>query len=394
MALFSRRLLRDECGVIIDIGSGSVGVAILVSRNIEEKLDVVWTYREFVVIRSRQDVQEAMRDINTALVNAMLELGSNGLKALHAYDPKLGIAIAQVALCAPWAYTVTKTINYEDEHPFEINNALITQLVQTARQQTNETKVDDQFFKDLGLRLITEDTLNVQVNGYTVKDPIGQQGRALTISHISALAREKILQTVDDSLDKILPKAEREFYSFIYLYYRTLDNLHPDTSEICIVDVTNEATEMGIIRDNILKHTSYIPFGMYTLAREIAETCGITKEEAYSYIKNGRSITDGAFSKDKTDQVVTIFETYEAKVAELFAQTGDTLSIPKTLFLHTSKETEEFFTERLSNAAKKATSSSHTVHHFTSELLTGIDLEDTALGMSAYTFHLRERFID
>lgn len=393
MGLLSKKYLGDECGVVIDVGSGSVGVAIVVSRNIEEKLDVVWSHREFVLIRDTNNTNETLKDISTALVNALLELGNSGLKALHEYDSKLKPTIIQTSLCAPWAYTVTKTINYEAEHPFEVNESLIKELISTAQKQTMSTVIDNKLFEDLGLRMITEDTLNVQVNGYTIKDPIGQEGRTISLSHISAVAREKILVTLEDSLNKIIPKATLECYSFMYLYYRTLDNLHPDTSEICIIDVTNEATEIGIIRDNILKHTSYIPFGMYSLAREIAIVCDIPKEEAYSYIKNGRHISEGSFSEAKVKEVELVYEKYEDKIAELFGQTGDALSIPKTLFLHASKETEEFFGEHLKNAAKKATSSSHTVHHFTSEILEGVDMEDTALSMSAFTFHMRERFM-
>jgi len=394
MGFFSHKLLGDECGVVIDVGSGSVGVAVVVSRNIEEQLDVVWSYREYVIIRDRHDSNDSLRDINTALVNTLLELGSYGLKALHTYDADARVRIVQVAFCAPWAYTVTKTINYEDEHPFKIDNNMLSDLIKTAKQQASETKINDTLIADLGLRIVTEDTLNVQVNGYTVKDPIGKEGRTLSISHISAVVQEKVLVTLEESLDKIIPKAQREIYSFMYLYYRTLDNLHPDTSEICIIDVTNEATEVGIIRDNILKHTSYIPFGIYSLAREIAAVCDIPKEEAYSYIKNGRAIDSGAFSKQKMNDVQHVFEKYEDRVAELFLQTGDTLSIPKTLFLHASKETEDFFVEHLMKAAKKATTSHHTVHRFTSELLGGKAIEDTALAMSAFTFHMRERFIE
>ncbi len=197
--------------------------------------------------------------------------------------------------------------------------------------------------------------------------------------------------TLEDSLQKIVPKAEVEYFSFMYLFYRTLKNLHPDTSEICLIDVTNEATEIGIVRDNILKYTTHTPFGMYSLAREIAEICKIPKEEAFSYLKSGRDLQDGSFTEQMLAEVDIALNAYEDKIAELFKQTGDTLAIPKTLFLHTAKATEEFFSKHLKNAAKKATTTNHSIHLFTSEVLEGIDIDDTALGVSAYTFHTRER---
>ncbi len=392
MSLFSVKPLLNECGIVIDVGSASVGVAIVYSENIDQKMEVIWSHREYELIRDVKGDAESVKEISTVLVNALLELGSNGLKAVHQYDPKLPIRYVQVAICAPWAYTVTKTINFEDEHPFEVDKELIGELVKNAKKQTQETTLGGEILEGLGLRTIAEETVNVQINGYSIREPYGKKGRSISISHITAVANEKILTTLEDSLQKILPKAKIDCFSFMYLFYRALKDLHPNTSEICLIDVTNEATEIGIMRDNILKYTTHIPFGMYSLAREIALACDIPKEEAYSYIKDGRDITKGPFSQEKIAEVEKVFEAYSEKLAELFAQTGDTLSIPKTLFLHTSKNTEEFFSKHLKSAAKKATGTSHSLHLFTSELIGNVAVDDTALALSVYNFHTRELY--
>jgi hypothetical protein len=177
----------------------------------------------------------------------------------------------------------------------------------------------------------------------------------------------------------------------MHLFYRVLKDLHPDTSEICLIDITDEATEIGIVRDNILKQTTHVPIGMYTLAREIASACNIPKEDAYTYIKDGTVV-----QTDKNAAAIEgIFASYESSIAELFSRTGDSLSIPKTLFLHTAKTTEDFFAKRLKEAAKRSTGSTHTVHLFTSELLGDTAMEDTALALSSYYFHTREKhFLD
>lgn len=392
MSLFSPKLLPVECGAVIDIGSGSVGVALVVSNNVTDEMEIIWSHRDHMLIKDSAHAEESLRDICTTTINALLELGSNGMKALHAFDPSVHVRHVQVAICAPWSYTVTKTINYESEHPFEVNRQLIAQLVETARKQTMETTLDGKLVSDIGLRMITDATVNVQLNGYSVQEPSGQEARTVQISHISALAEEKLLQTVEDSLEKIFPKATVSYFSFMYLFYFVLKNLHPDTSEICLVDVTNEATEIGIVRDNVLRYTSHTPFGVYSLSREIAMATNVPKEEAFTLIKNGQEDLQNHFSESKREEVEHIFEMYEEKIAELLRHTGDSLSIPKTLFLHTSKRTEEFFALHLKNGAKKATTTQHAVHHFTSELLGDRELEDTALGVSAYFFHTREHY--
>ncbi len=394
MSLFSSKVPPTECGAVIDIGSGSVGIAIVVSNNETDVMDVVWTYREYMRIKDTAHAEESLRDICTTVVNALLVLGSTGLKSLHAHDPHMRIRHVQVALCAPWSYTITKTISYENVHGFEVNRPLMSQLIETARKQTLETTVDGQLVSDLGLRMITDASVNVQLNGYSVEKPEGKTATAIELSHISAVAQEKILLTLEDSIHKILPRVTIEYYSFMYLFYRVLKDLHPDTSEICLIDVTNEATEIGIVRDNVLWHTTHTPFGMYSLAREIAVATGIPKEEAFATLKNGEEELKAHFSDSQFAEVMDISDAYEAKIADLFKRTGDALSIPRSLFLHTSKRTEEFFAKHLKDGAKKATSSNHTVHHFTSELLGDTKMEDTALALSAYYFHTRESYAD
>jgi hypothetical protein len=389
MKLFSSKTLQSECGVVIDIGSGSVGIAIVMSPAEVGDMEIVWSHREYKLIKDTATKQEAIKELNTTLVNALLELGSNGLKTLHTAYPKVVPKYVQVAISAPWSYTITKTIQFEDEKPFEVSASMLDQLVETAKKQTLESTLDGSLIEELGLRMITDETVDVQLNGYSVYDPIGRKSKTIVLSHIHAVADRKILENVEDSIQRILPKAQVEHFSFMHLFYRVLKDLHPNTTEICIIDITDEATEIGIVRDNILKQTTHIPVGMYSLAREIAKACNIPKEEAYTYIKDGSS----ALTANNAAAVQEIFAAYEAEVAELFSRTGDALSIPKTLFLHTAKTTEDFFAKHLKDAAKKSTGSTHSVHQFTSELLGEATMEDTALALSSYYFHTREKYL-
>lgn len=392
MSFFKEKSPEVRCGAIIDVGSGSVGIAVVVSESLTGKLDIVWSHREHMLIKDIQGNHDLLKEINTTIINALLELGSKGLKTLHEFNPHLKIEYIQSTISAPWSYTVTKMINFEDEHPFDVTKELIDQLVDTAKKQTLATVLDGKVMEDLGLRMITDETVNIELNGYTVKKPIGNNSRSLSLAHISALTQEKLLLTIEELQEKILPKAEVEHYSFMYLFYQVLKYLHPDTSEVCLIDVTNEATEIGIVRDNILRQATYTPFGLYSLAREIAVVCNIPKEEAYAMLKEGTEITKSAYGKEKREEIQKIFDVYEDKVSEIFKNTGDSLSIPKTLFLHTSQNTEAFFLEHLKKAAQKATGSTHTVHLVTSELLHDKQMNDSALALSAHYFHTKELY--
>jgi hypothetical protein len=105
-----------------------------------------------------------------------------------------------------------------------------------------------------------------------------------------------------------------------------------------------------------------------------------------------------ADQKDKLDVVLT---TFQKKLVELFYETGDTLSIPKTIFFHSSHLYEPFFETHIRQAAKQATMTTHWLHPVTTDLLNKTYSEserkrllttttDTALLVSALFFHTRQ----
>ena len=59
-----------------------------------------------------------------------------------------------------------------------------------------------------------------------------------------------------------------------------------------LVDITNEGTELGIVRHNALQYSTHIPFGRASIAREIAAaTASSTYTMLFQYIRTLRMQT-------------------------------------------------------------------------------------------------------
>jgi Tfp pilus assembly PilM family ATPase len=103
----------------------------------------------------------------------------------------------------------------------------------------------------------------------------------------------------------------------------------------CLVNITYEATEIGIVRDGTLQYATHTPFGSFSLAREIADITSVPLLEAFQSLHNE---TPYAFMQNLPEsqkaEVEKVIEAYTARVADLFHETGDDLSIPKQIFLH------------------------------------------------------------
>tara|TARA_B100000745_G_scaffold233913_1_gene157523 strand:+ start:358 stop:1551 length:1194 start_codon:yes stop_codon:yes gene_type:complete len=388
---FGSHVPERECGVIVDIGSGSVGAALIVSEPDQEKPLFLWSGREHVVLGNSETGEVALRHINTALINVFLQLGSAGMKQLHEHDAGLKITHMQVAISAPWAHTVIKRVNYTDEHPFAVTPELLEELSNTAEKQATEAILKNTLLQENGTVVLDNKPIGVITNGYNVPHVTNAQTRELSLAHLSALAQKRTLEIVEDSKNKILPKTTLYTHSFMYIYYEVMQQSVPDTKEACLIDITSESTEVGIIREGLLTHVTHMPYGTYTLAREIATACNIPKEEAYTYLKGGKSFVDTKLSKAKKNDITIILTAYEERLAKLLQSTGDILAIPKSIFMHTDVHTEKFFKHHISEASKIATGMEHVIHLITSTFLKTDGTHDSALNLSGIYFHQKHR---
>jgi hypothetical protein len=165
------------------------------------------------------------------------------------------------------------------------------------------------------------------------------------------------------------------------------------------VDVTYEATEIGIVRDGTLHYCTHTPFGSFSLAREISAVTDVPLHEAFGYLHTDTpfAFMDRLNASQKAE-VEEILEQYTSRLSDLFHETGDQLSIPKRIALHADLKSEPFFLDLVEKAAKRTIKSSANITPISREILRQTyepdalsqiakTSTDTALLLSALFFH-------
>jgi cell division ATPase FtsA len=392
MSLFGGKRLGGRYGVLIDVGSGSVLAAIVHSKQREPHPKVVWSHREHAPLRNIDSLEQSSKAVMTALINVAMRLDAEGRKALHDYDSAAKISSLQCGVSAPWSYTVTKTVNLKQDTPFRITEQTIEDLEQTVEEKILADLRDNDVLQELNLEIISQTTSGMQVNGYTVKYPIGEEATLLQLSHTSAVSQRYLLDSLVELRDKVFTDTSIETTSFILIFYEVVRSLLPAAKDICLVDVTYEATEIGVVREGVLNYATHIPFGSFSLAREISQASGIPLHEAFAHLH-----ADTPFSfmdklpKEQRKEVEQIFEAYVARLADLFKETGDALLIPKQLCLHADKNSEGLFAELVERAAKRNLKKNPHISQL-SNLLSELPPErspDCPLIVSARFFHTK-----
>lgn len=381
-------------GALIDIGSASVLVSYVASKPGEPVPLIVWSHREHLPLRENADREQLAKNLSTAFINASLLLETTGRQVLDQAIPgHPRPAFLSVTVAAPWSYTVTKTITYQADEPFAIDRDLISELQRTAESKIMHELKEHEVVAELGLEITAKATIALVGNGYHLDEARGQTAKNLSLARSNALIHGYLATAISQAHEKLLPEATSHVSSFMLGYYLTTRGLYPERSEYCLVDITYEATEIGVVRDGVLQYCTHMPYGAFSLARDISAATQIPLVEAYSLLGN-----EAYQATEKTQgNLNNLYQAYEVKVTELLGETGDALSIPKTIILHSNSETEGFFSERLKAAASTATHSTHQVITVSRDIINRFytpeatkDLytrHDTALLISAQFFH-------
>lgn len=399
MGFFSGRNGNQRYGVLLDIGSGSVLAAIVHSDPGQKHPRVVWSHREHAPLRNIDTLTQSAKAVMSALVNVSMQLDAEGRKALYEYNNSAKLSVLQCSISAPWSYTVTKTANFSHESAFVITSEMIAELKESIEQQIEDDLNNTDSLKDLGLQVIAHTTMDMQSNGYRVMKPQGQKANTFSISHASVVAQEYLIDAIDEMQKKLFVETTAHKLSFMLMLFSIARQLFPETYDISLIDVTYEATEIGIVRDGTLSYSTHTPFGSFSLAREISAITKVPLHEAFSYLHTEKpySFLNNVSDNQKKD-IEKVFEEYTKKVTDLFHETGDTLSMPKRIAVHSDLHSEPLFLDLIKNAAKRVLKTEPHITPISAEIISKayeIDPEeakksvsgDTALLLSAQFFH-------
>jgi hypothetical protein len=402
MTFFGLGKTADRYGVIIDIGSGSVLTAIVHSNSTQKHPQIIWSHREHAPLRNIDSLEQSAKAVTTALVNACMLLDSKGRKVLHDYNSGAKLSELQCSIAAPWSYTVTKTINFKQEKEFSITEELINELISSIQQEIDTELEGNTAIQDLGLKVITRATMDVLSNGYRVKNPVGEKTKEFSLTQGSVVAHTYLTEAIAEMRDKLFPATTAKKLSFALMLFSVTRDLLPNSFDICLVDITYEATEIGVVRDGTLNYCTHTSFGSFSLAREISKITNVPLEEAFGYLhtETPYAFIDTLNPTQKKD-VLAAFESFTEKLSELFHETGDALSIPKRISLHADLKSEPLFLDIVAKAAKRNLRSEPSVTPISQEIIRQTYAEstkeaavtipsDTALLLSAQFFHKQE----
>ena len=382
--MFSRKSISGYA-LLVDVGSGSVGLSIVAPTETEGE---IWSHREHCPLKVTESITESSKAVVTTIMNAMMLFENEGRKALYQHNKAAKISSLQAAVSAPWSYTVARTVKFDKDEPFVITEDLLTQLAASAQKQAMEEFEAEHSLSTLGVKETSHTILDAHANGYRVATPNKQQATLLTVTHVSTLVRDEIVDSLQEIKEKLLSDCELQITSYMMANYYVTDALQPVGVDFCLVDITNEATELGIIRHNALQYCTHSAFGRASIAREVAKATNAPLHDAFSSLRTLHK------QNDLHEDIAATLNSYQDKIIELFKETGDRLTIPKHIYLQVDAGLGDFFAPFVESAGKETSRGNVLVTVTTPDLLytkkTDNRPTDVALAIAMRFFHTKE----
>jgi len=178
----------------------------------------------------------------------------------------------------------TTTVHYERAKPEiridmpEIKN-IIQKIQWKAFERIKKQLAYESGHTDIEVKLINADIVNVEIDGYRVTNPVGFQGRDVSMSVFNAyapLVHLGAIQSIAKELNLKLISIAAEPYAAVN--GMGLEN-HPDFGAI-LIDIGGGTTDIAVIKNGSLEGTSIFGLGGRSFTKSLAKKFHLSFEEA------------------------------------------------------------------------------------------------------------------
>ncbi|MBI4235034.1 hypothetical protein HY604_01915 [Candidatus Peregrinibacteria bacterium] len=134
-------------------------------------------------------------------------------------------------------------------------------------------------YSEIDVKLVNAAIVDVRIDGYKVNNPIGFQGKEVTLSIFNAFAplvHYGALQTIAAEIDRELLAIATEPYALT----RCLSYEDGGNFSAIFIDVGAGTTDVAVVRDGTVEGTKMFTLGGHTFTKRLAQSLNISFQEA------------------------------------------------------------------------------------------------------------------
>ncbi len=346
MGFFSSNKNTEKIVAIFDIGSGSVGGALVKisspnENGIVHPPVILSQSHAPIPFQESIDFELFFADMQKALFTVANEL----------YLTKVGAPQEIICnLASPWYVGETRHVHITKNAPFLVTKEMIHELVTTELASLAETYKKKYESTGAESQLMESKVFHTRLNGYLVDDPIGKRASSLDVYLFLALSPKICLDNIRETFVRVFHHTPVSFTSFISsLCIGSAERFTP-TDSYLLIDIRGEITDIAIVSGGVLVSTVSFPFGKHGIIRAFKKQ-GMDEREARSVIamKTSNVLSDNR-AKELEPSIAEIQKSWNDMFTASVAQLPRTIALPSMIFLVADTDTALWFREVIAEA--------------------------------------------
>jgi len=332
MGLFSRKTRDVEIALVFDVGSASIGGALVLLRT-GQNPHILYQARHEMPLTEELDFARFQQAMQTTLDTVVGEMVSRGLAHLT-FKGKRGkrIDCVSVAYASPWYASRVQSLSVVHKEPTAVSKAAIDAIVE--KEKTKLLGSEEMHADSTKDDIIEQAVTDITLDGYTLQDPYGKKARRLEFTLALTALAGGVQEEVEDIISRHVSPGRIHHHSFTLVSFYALTKLFPSTNDALICDVSGEVTDISVVREGKLRESASFPNGTYFIARNIAQALHMTPREALSMV---RQYTDGMTNPEATTAITNATSAVENIWVKDFSKALEDLggenTMPRNIFL-------------------------------------------------------------
>ncbi len=275
----------SEVNLVLDIGNGSVGAALVVfARGAKPRM--VFTHRAPLSIPIQPDSKHLSAVMLSALESAVSHVAEQGPHVLHS----LGIKNEKVRhtfciLASPWYASKTKIVHIENKDPIFITKGFVRELLDKEEGLFEENLLvhSEGVFSKGDFKVIEKKVIHTTLNGYSTSSPYEKRAEHIELAIHLSVAPTSVVDAIERIVGKFFYAKHMLIHSFPLVGQSVVSDLAPSETNFLFVDVSAEVTDVSFVENHVLMETASFPMGRNHLVREIAKAFDVTTDIAMSF---------------------------------------------------------------------------------------------------------------
>ncbi|MDA1060629.1 MAG: pilus assembly protein PilM [bacterium] len=276
MRLFRRIKKRSSDAHFLALDIGTDNVTALVCEIDGSKAKVLGVGRK----------QQKLGDMQSGVVTDIASVIANCHSAIREAENMAGGSTKKMILgisgeLVKGATTTTSYVRRDANSKIDLAELknIVHKIQWRAFDQVRSQLSEETGYNEIDVKLINAAIVDVRIDGYKVTNPIGFQGKEVTLSIFNAFAplvHYGALQTIASEIDKELLAITAEPYALT----RCLSHEDGGQFGAIFIDIGSGTTDIAVVRDGTVEGTKMFTLGGRTFTKRLSQTFNISYAEA------------------------------------------------------------------------------------------------------------------